>query len=148
MEEFIPDISQRIRTGIRMGLFTSFKILAFVFPLYIVVSLLKDSPLVDVLGKFLSPLMSLFGLPGEAAVALIVGMVLNIYAAIAILANFELTPWQVTQCGLMLGIAHELLLEGGVMRSAGMRGATFILFRISTAVLCGIGFAAVHRIWG
>ncbi len=148
MEDSIPDIFQRVRTGIRTGLLTSFKILAFVFPLYIVVSLLKNSPLISALGEWLSPLMALFGLPGEAAVALIVGMVLNIYAAVAILANFSLTPWQVTQCGLMLGIAHELLLEGGVMRSAGMRGVTFILFRIAMAVLCGLGFAAIHRIWG
>ena len=61
--------------------------------------------------------MKLFGLPGEAAFAFIAAFLLNLYAAIAVLAPLHLTPWQVTRCGLMMGIAHNLAVQGGGVTS-------------------------------
>ncbi|GEM_PF-4074919 len=62
---------------------------------------------------------------------------INLYAAIAILATLDLTPWQVTQCGIMMGIANNLVLEGGVLSSTGARGGVLTLCRILLAAVAG-----------
>jgi len=81
--------------------------------------------------------MGLFGLPGETAFAFIAAALVNLYAAIAILAPLDLTPWQVTQCGVMMGIAHNLVLEGGVLSSTGARGGVLTLCRLLLAIFAG-----------
>ncbi|HEY7746507.1 MAG TPA: hypothetical protein VIA07_09225, partial [Desulfuromonadales bacterium] len=64
MAETIPDIPTRLRTGFIGGLQTSLKLIKFVLPLYVTVDLLKQTPVIDLLGELFAPLMQLFGLPG------------------------------------------------------------------------------------
>lgn len=148
LEPAIPDLRTRLATGLRSGLQTSWKLIRFVLPLYVVVDLLKGSPAIEVLGGWFAPLMKLFGLPGEAAFAFIAGFLLNLYAAIAVLAPLHLTPWQVTQCGLMMGIAHNLILEGGVLGSTGARGGVLTLCRLLIAMAAGAVLQLLHLMWG
>ena len=148
MAETIPDIPTRLRNGFIGGLQTSFKLIKYVLPLYVAVALLKETPVMDFLGELFAPLMQLFGLPGEAAFAFIAAFLLNLYAALAVMAPLELTPWQVTQCGLMMGIAHNLLLEGAVLGSTGARGGLLTLCRLLIAGVAGILLELGHRLWG
>ncbi len=142
----IPDFPTRLRTGVLDGLRTSWKLIKFVFPLYVAVELLKKTPVIDFFGNLFAPAMGLFGLPGEAAFAFIAAFLLNLYAAIAIIVPLELTPWQVTQCGLMMGIAHNLLLEGGVLGSTGARGGLLTLCRVLIAGATGLIMELMHRL--
>lgn len=148
MAETIPDIPTRLRTGLIAGLQTSLKLIKYVLPLYVAVALLKETPVIDLLGDLFAPAMRLFGLPGEAAFAFIAGFLLNLYAAIAVLVPLNLTPWQVTQCGLMMGIAHNLVLEGGVLGSTGARGGLLTLCRLLIAAAAGMLLELAHRFWG
>lgn len=148
MTEIIPDIPTRLRNGVIGGVQTSFKLIKYVLPLYVAVDLLKETPVMEVLGKLFAPLMQLFGLPGEAAFAFIAAFLLNLYAALAVMAPLELTPWQVTQCGLMMGIAHNLLLEGAVLGSTGARGGLLTLCRLLIAGAAGVLLELGHRLWG
>jgi hypothetical protein len=148
VNEAVPDIPTRIRTGLAAGLQTSLKLFKFVLPLYVLVDLLKGTPVIDLLGSLFAPLMTLFGLPGEAAFAFIAAFLLNLYAAIAIMAPLDLTPWQVTQCGLMMGIAHNLVIEGGVLRSTGARGGLLTACRLVIATVAGLLLSALHHLWG
>lgn len=145
--ETIPDIPTRLRTGFIGGLQTSLKLIKYVLPLYVAVALLKETPVIDLLGRLFAPLMRLFGLPGEAAFAFIAAFLLNLYAALAVMAPLELTPWQVTQCGLMMGIAHNLLLEGAVLGSTGARGGLLTLCRLLIAAAAGMLLELAHRLW-
>ena len=133
----IPSIGQRVRDGVVDGWWTVFKMIKFVLPLYIIVDLCKTYGLIDSLGAWCSPMMSLFGLPGETAFAFVAAALVNLYAAIAILGPLDLTPWQVTQCGVMMGIAHNLVLEGGVLSSTGARGGVLTLCRVLLAMGAG-----------
>jgi len=137
MNEAVPDIPTRLRTGLSGGVSTAFKLCKYVLPLYVLVDLLKQTPVIAWLGAFFAPLMGLFGLPGEAAFAFVAAFLLNLYAAIAVMAPLDLTPWQVTQCGLMMGIAHNLLVEGAVLRGTGTRGGVLTLCRLLIAALAG-----------
>jgi hypothetical protein len=133
----VPSLARRFRDGIIEGWRTVFKMIKFVLPLYIIVDLCKAYGLLDILGNWCAPLMGLLGLPGATAFAFIAGALVNLYAAIAVLAPLDLTPWQVTQCGVMMGIAHNLVLEGGVLSSTGARGGMLTLFRILLALVAG-----------
>ncbi|WP_305041165.1 nucleoside recognition domain-containing protein [Geoalkalibacter sp.] len=146
-ESAIPDIPTRLRDGLRGGLQTSLKLVKWVVPLYLVVDLLKHTPVLERMGALFAPLMGLFGLPGEAAFAFVAAFLLNLYAAIAILVPLELTPWQVTQCGLMMGLAHNLVVEGGVLGSTGARGGLLTLYRVLIAGACGLAMAGLHRLF-
>lgn len=128
---------QRVRDGAIEGWRTVFKMIKFVLPLYIVVDLCKASGLLESLGAWCSPFMGLFGLPGATAFAFIAAALVNLYAAIAVLAPLDLSPWQVTQCGVMMGIAHNLVLEGGVLSSTGARGWVLTLCRVLLAAIAG-----------
>jgi spore maturation protein SpmB len=141
----IPDIPTRLRTGFSGGLRTALKIVKITFPLYVAVDLLKTAtPAVDALGRLFAPAMELFGLPGAAAFAFVAAGLLNIYAGLAIISPLGLDPFQVTQCGLMMGVAHNLLLEGGVLGSTGTRGTLLTLLRILIAVVVGVGLNAAR----
>ena len=138
VEEQVPDIPTRIRSGLSAGLSTSLKIIKVSIPLYVGVTLLKGTPVLDLLGKAFAPLMGLFGLPGEAAFAFVAAFLLNLYAAIAVIVPLNLTPFQVTQCGLMMGIAHNLIVEGAVLSTTGARGWVLTLCRLVIACAAGL----------
>jgi len=110
----------------------------------VAVDLLKDTEAIRMLGRLLAPAMGLFGLPGEAAFAFVAAFLLNLYAAIAILVPLGLTPFQVTQCGLMMGIAHNLVVEGGVLRSTGTNAGVLTLFRVAAALSAGLLLHGLH----
>ena len=147
-ENEIPDIPTRIKTGLVSGLQTSWKLIRFVIPLYILVELIKDTVTLEAMSGWFAPAMALFGLPGETALAFLAAWTLNLYAAIAILVPLELSGWQVTQCGLMMGIAHNLLLEGGVLKSTGARAGLLTVGRIGISVLAGILFRCLGMVGG
>ena len=146
-EESIPDIPARIRTGLSAGFGTSLKIIKVSVPLYVAVTLLKGTPLLDLLGKVFSPVMGIFGLPGEAAFAFVAAFLLNLYAAIAVIVPLHLTPFQVTQCGLMMGIAHNLVVEGGVLSTTGARGGVLTLCRLAIACVAGLLLRGLWSLW-
>ncbi len=140
MSAVVPEIRARLLTGLSGGFRTALKIVKITFPLYVAVDLLKNTTTaVDALGRLFSPAMTLFGLPGSAAFAFVAAGLLNIYAGLAIIVPLALDPFQVTQCGLMMGIAHNLLLEGGVLSSTGTRGTALTLARVVLAVVAGLG---------
>jgi hypothetical protein len=114
-------------------------------PLYIAVDLLGKTPVLPALGRSFAPAMSLFGLPGEAALAFLSAFLLNIYAAIAVIVPLHPTPFQVTQCGVMMGIAHNLVVEGAILRTTGARAGALTLFRLLLSVVAGIGLNLVHK---
>lgn len=144
----IPDIPTRLRQGFKSGIETAFKLVIWVLPLYIVVDLLKETTLLVTLGEFCSPVMAIFGLPGEVAFAFVAAFMVNLYAAIAIMAPLDLTPWQVTQCGLMMGIAHNLLLEGAILGSTGVRSWVITLCRLAIAIFAGLLLQVIHLLGG
>lgn len=132
-----PELMTRLRVGGVEGWKTLLKLLKFVVPLYILVSILQQTGVLTGIGNACAPLMALFGLPGETALAFLAAFTLNLYSAVAILAPLNLSPFEITQCGLMLGIAHNLFLEGGVLSGTGTRGLLLTLCRLLIAALAG-----------
>jgi hypothetical protein len=144
----VPDIPTRIRNGLSAGLRTSWKIIAVSVPLYVAVTLLKGTPVLDLLGNVFAPWMGAFGLPGEAAFAFVAAFLLNLYAGIAVIVPLNLDSFQVTQCGLMMGIAHNLVVEGGVLSTTGTRGWVLTAFRVALAAAAGLLLRGLYLLFG
>lgn len=122
-----------LKNGFNSGMKISKKIVIFTFPFYICVDILKQLNLLDKIGTVFSPLMKLIGLPGEASIAVISGMTLNLYAAIAAMAPLDLSLKQVTLMGLFLGIAHNLIIETAVLSRTGVTGISVLMTRVLMA---------------
>jgi hypothetical protein len=129
------------RQGLFAGLGRSKALVWFllktILPLYVATEILKASGLLAYISSFLAPVMGLFGLPAEAAAVLTAGLLVNLYAAAAVAAPLGLDWAQVSVIGLILGIAHSLVVEGAVVRGL-VPGKHWQL----TALRLGLGWGA------
>ncbi len=132
------------REGLRSGLRTTWELGMIVFPVTVAVSVVRYTPLYDGLVSGISPLMALIGLPGEAAVPIILGNLLNLYAAIGAILSMDLAVKEVFILALMLGFSHGLPLEAAVCRRVGVSVSLVIFFRITVALAAA---AIVNLTW-
>lgn len=130
------------KRGIQSGLSTTLVLSKVIVPVTIVVTILKHTPVIHWLVVIFEPLMHLLGLPGEAAVVLGLGFILNLYAAIGALFVLHLSPYAVFVLSVMLSFAHNLLVETAVAKRTGLSATVIALIRIGTAFVA----AAVIRL--
>jgi spore maturation protein SpmB len=127
----------------RRGLYSGFKttgILALVIvPIYLVITLLNQTPVLHWIGRLCRPLMEFMGLPGEAVMGVVLGNFINLYAAIGAVTPLRLDHRQMTIFALLLLVSHSLPLEAAVSRMAGVRAWPFILMRIGCGILLAAG---------
>lgn len=121
--------------GARKSLTTVWFLLKIMVPTSFVVALLGWSGLLQMIAGFLSPLMRLIGLPGQAALVFISGALLNNYSAIAVMGSLALSLRDATILALMCLIAHNLIVETAVMKSAGSSAMKMLFLRIGTAIV-------------
>jgi hypothetical protein len=127
---------------VRTGLATFWQLVRFMIPAYGVALVLEELGVIEALGRAAAPVMSLLGLPGEAAVPLVVGYILNIYAAIGAMEAISLSSTQITVLAIAILIGHNLLVEGAVLYRAGMNGLAFGVLR----AVAGLAAAAVANL--
>jgi len=130
--------------GLRSGLRTTWELGLVIFPVTAAVALLRFTPVYGLLLEALAPAMGLFGLPGEAAVPLVLGNLLGLYAAIGAVLAMELTVKQVFTLALMLGFSHMLPVETAICRRVGVSATLVVAFRLGLAAAAGL---AVARLW-
>ncbi|MCF8033836.1 MAG: hypothetical protein K9K66_17470 [Desulfarculaceae bacterium] len=108
-----------------------------ILPLYVLSEMLTASGALAYVSGFLAPVMSLWGLPPEAAAVLVAGMLVNLYAAAAVAAPLALSWQQVSVLGLILGIAHNLLVEAVVVRQLTPRYHALTWLRVVLGLAAG-----------
>jgi spore maturation protein SpmB len=123
--------------GARRGLGTAWFLTRIIVPLSAAVAALQFTGGLAWLGRILAPAMSLFGLPGEAAVALVSGGLVGVYGAIAVASSIPLSGVQMTVLALMVLTAHNLVVESAVQGRSGTSGMRMALLRIAGAVVLG-----------
>ena len=132
-----------LRRGGVSGLSTTWILLRVMIPTMAVVQVLKALGVLEYLAHLAAPLMKVFSLPGEAALAMLTGGVINIYAAIAVAVNIPMTAKSMTILAIMILIAHNLIVETAVQSRAGTPAAVMLTVRISAALLAGFIFARI-----
>ncbi len=132
------------REGLESGLRTTWELGKIIFPVTVAVSILQYTALYDALLSGLKPVMVLVGLPGEAAIPLALGNLLNLYAAIGAILTMDLTVKQVFILALMLSFSHSLPVEAAVCRRIGVSVSLVVGFRVTLAVAAAV---AVNTLW-
>lgn len=129
-----------VKDGTIKGVKTTLMLAKIIIPIHIVVSILKATPILDQLSYYFEPAMGMFNLPGEAALALVLGYFVNLYAAIGIITGLNLSVFEITTLGLMLSIAHSLIIETAVIKSVGAKAISVLFIRITLSIAVGLVF--------
>jgi spore maturation protein SpmB len=122
-------------------------------PALIIVRLLMWFGLLGYFSIPFQPIMGLIGLPKEMALVWVTAMLTNNYAAVVICINVlpavgSLTVAQATVLGLIILVAHNLPVEGGVCRGAGVSPMRVTVFRIFSAILFGFIVTRLCSLFG
>ncbi len=133
-----PGQGNVLSKAMRQSLRVSWMMLKIYVPLSLLTIVLKQWGIIDVIAPLFAPVMRLMGLPGEAAITLVAGFTNSIYAALATLSAFNLTPRQVTILGVVLGLAHSLFIETAILSKLKMANAKIAFFRMGAAFLTGL----------
>lgn len=136
-----------LKKGFFNGLSLTLDMIKVVVPYYLLVELIRYLGLIQVLGDLFRPFMRLFGLPGEAALALIAGYAASLYAAIAVVKPLQLSVKDITIIALMLGISHSLPVETPITKRTGVNAWVLLLTRIALSFMVGAGTNLAWRLF-
>lgn len=134
-------IAQR---GLNQGLQVTWTLGKVIFPITLIVTILQYTPVLPWVIQQLSPVMGLIGLSGEAAVPLVLGNALNLYAGIAAIVSFEFTVKEVFIMAMMLSFSHNLFIESTVAARVGVNWWLISSIRIVLALISGI---VINLVW-
>lgn len=131
-------ITAAIKRGVAKGITVTVELAKIVVPVYILVTFLKYTPVLGYIADLSQPLMRVVGLPGEASVAMVLGLFTNLYAAIGAIASLGLSPKETTIIATMLLIAHSLPMETAVAKKVGVSGVAIVTIRVTISLLSGV----------
>jgi hypothetical protein len=110
-------------------------ILKLVIPIYILAEILFYYNTLAYVSFLVEPFTSILGLPKEAALSIISGMFLNLYAAVAFAAPLDMTAQQWTVLAVFLGICHSLVVESVIMKKIGLSNTYSYLLRFIAGLI-------------
>ncbi len=126
------------KRGLQRGWSTTWELTKVVVPVYLGVTFLKYTPVLVWITGACAPVMRLFGLSGEAALPLVLGNMINLYAAIGAITSLHLSSREITILAVMLLISHNLLVESAVAGRTGVNALAMTCFRLGLSFLCGV----------
>lgn len=118
------------RDTLNTSLKTSWIIIKLIIPIYILADILYYYNLLVYVSFLFEPVTSMLDLPSEAALSIISGMFLNLYAAVAFAAPLDLSSKEWTILAIYLGICHSLVVEGVIMKRLGISNIYSYFLRI------------------
>ncbi len=136
-------LGQTVYQGALRGLRSFLKLMLIVAPVYTFVTFLKYTPVLEGFARFMAPFMRFFRLPGEAAMALILGNFINIYASLGAITALKITGDQLTVLSLMVLISHSQILETAVFFQIKAKWWLLWLIRLLLSFGAGVGLSAL-----
>lgn len=127
-----------MKRGIWVGFKTTWNLGKFIFPITLIMTVLQYTPVLPWMAKVITPLMKLFGLTGDAAIPLVLGYFLNLYAAIGAILTLHLTIKEVFILAIMTCFCHNLPIESTVAVKAGVKVWIVLTVRLALSFLAGI----------
>nr|WP_239533991.1 nucleoside recognition domain-containing protein [Thalassobacillus pellis] len=115
-----------------------------IFPVTLIVTILRYTPILPWVIDLIAPVMKFLGLPGQAAVPLVLGNFLNLYAGIAAIISFDFTVKEVFILAVMLSFSHNLLIETTVASRVGVGWWFVIGIRLGLAFISGL---TINIVW-
>lgn len=127
-----------LKNGLKAGFGTTWTLGKIIFPITVLVVILQHTPILPWLVQLIAPFMGIFGLSGEAAIPLVLGNALNLYAGIAGVLSLDLTVKEVFIIAVMLSFSHNMFIETGVALKVGVKLWIVLVVRFGLAAISGI----------
>ncbi len=151
----LRQLFQAIINSIREGIQISKDLFPSIICIVIVLKILQELGLVRYLALPLEPIMGLMGLPAELGIVWAAAILNSVYSALVILPSVllnipDLTVEQATVLGLIILIAHSLILETRIAGQCGLSMRFQFCLRFFTAIFAGIALhwiCSVFNIW-
>jgi len=135
--------SKEIREILKDSGQTYFFLLKIMIPISIIVKILEEHGGIEIIGRYLGPMMGTIGLPGEFGLVFATAMIVNIYGALIVFFTLSLsytyTVAQVTILASMMLIAHTLPIEARIAQKAGVR----LWFTLALRIISAFFFAII-----
>ncbi|RFU66976.1 hypothetical protein D0469_16145 [Peribacillus saganii] len=132
------------KRGLEAGLKTTWTLGKVIFPITLIVFILQFTPVLEWVVSAIAPFMAVLGLSGDAAIPLVIGNFLSLYAGIGAILTLELSVKEVFIIATMLSFSHNLLVESSVAMKAGVKLWVVVLVRIGLAILSAI---IINLVW-
>ncbi|WP_085991370.1 nucleoside recognition domain-containing protein [Oceanobacillus senegalensis] len=133
-----------LQRGFKQGLSTTWTLGKVIFPITLIVTILQFTPVMPWVIRLLEPFMALLGLSGEAAVPLVLGNALNLYAGIAAIISFDFTVKEVFIMAVMLSFSHNLFIESAVASKVGVKWWIIVGVRVGLALFSAV---LINLLW-
>ncbi|SDO33351.1 Nucleoside recognition [Psychrobacillus sp. OK028] len=133
-----------LKNGMFAGLKTTWTLSKVIFPITLIVVILQYTPVLPWIINIITPFMGLLGLRGEAAIPLVLGNALNLYAGIAGILSLELTVKEVFILATMLSFSHNIFIETGVALRVGVKLWVVLVVRFGLAIMSAI---IINLVW-
>ncbi|WP_227803991.1 hypothetical protein [Marinomonas profundi] len=108
-------------------------------PMIIIIKVVEAFGGIELLSQWLSPVMSLVGLPSEMGLVWATTLVTNMYAGLVVFmsTDVDLTVAQVSILGTLMLLAHSLPIEVAVAKKAGVGVVATLVIRLGGSLLMG-----------
>lgn len=133
-----------LKKGLLVGLKTTWTLGKIIFPVTLIVAVLQYTPVLPWIIKLISPLMKLIGLSGDAAIPLVLGNFLNLYAGIGAILTLDFSVKEVFILAVMMSFSHNLFIESGVAMKAGVKLWIILTTRLGLAFSSA---AIINLVW-
>jgi hypothetical protein len=133
-----------LKRGLLVGLKTTWTLGKIIFPITLIVAVLQYTPILPWIINLISPLMKLIGLSGDAAIPLVLGNILNLYAAIGAILTLHFSVKEVFMLALMLSFSHNLLVESSVAVKTGVKLWVVLTTRLGLAIISAL---IINLVW-
>ncbi len=132
---------QRLLFAARGALKPAFKtivwILKLMLPITLGVACLNYLGVIEWLSAHLAPAFRFLGLGGDAVIVFLTGALVNIYAAIAVIATLGFDFRSVTILAVMCLIAHNMIIETAIQKKTGASAVYTVVLRLAAALFAG-----------
>lgn len=132
------------QNGLKVGIGTTWTLGKVIFPITLIVTILQHTPVLDWVIHVITPIMGVFGLRGDAAIPLVLGNFLNLYAGIGAILTLDLTVKEVFILAVMLSFSHNLIVESTVASKVGIKMWIILLVRLGLAFFSAI---VINLVW-
>ena len=127
-----------LKRGFINGIKTLWILSKVLIPVYLIVTFIRLTPIIGWISVIFKPLMFLFGLPGEAAIVLVLGNTLNLYAALGAIASLTLTVKQITILAVMLAFSHSMIVETAIFKKLKVPALKIVSLRVGLSLVSGL----------
>ncbi len=132
-----------LREGSLQGTRAWLKLMSIVAPVFTLIKILQYTHVLHAIAQLTAPAMRYFHLPGEAAMALILGNFVNLYASMGVIFALKLSGPQFTVISLMLLISHSQLLETAVFFQIRAKWWLLAIVRLLVSLFSGVCLGAL-----